>query len=415
MIFVWQITSPFSMKLSFSGQQKLFSIFKSQTPSQPEQATTCAPAIEPLTPVADRVVNAEAMVLSYVAENSKHFSEVPKLISLAKALAADKPALDQLSMDRTSASYKMTHGLSKTFQDKLINDLKTSKFSLNIDEATSSNNQKVLAVMVSYFCSDANDVVIKHLDSISVIKVDADTLFKALDSLFQKHEIPWENLVSVLMDSCAVMRGSKNGLEQKIKSQRAPHLLDIDGDSCHHAHNAAKRFCEPFKGHIEGLVSDLHSDFKWSVDHKEALMLICSILSDLKYTVPQRYIPHRWLSIYDVSLDTIRLLDAYTVFFYFFLSDEDKGIFQDVLEGIYTKHSVDASAKEGIRKIMKPILRKNLTREGKERKNRITVKLFDQRIKTLLILQVRMLSLTLYCMDNISPHNPCLPKCHLLH
>jgi hypothetical protein len=30
--------------------------------------------------------------------------------------------------------------------------------------------------------------------------------------LFEKHEIPWDNLVSMLMDSCAVMRGSKNGL-----------------------------------------------------------------------------------------------------------------------------------------------------------------------------------------------------------
>lgn len=32
------------------------------------------------------------------------------------------------------------------------------------------------------------------------------------------------------MDSCNVMRGSKTGLETRIRREKAPHLLDIDGD-----------------------------------------------------------------------------------------------------------------------------------------------------------------------------------------
>lgn len=34
---------------------------------------------------------------------------------------------------------------------------------------------------------------------------------------FNSNGIPWVNVVSLLMDSCAVMRGSKNGLEKKIR------------------------------------------------------------------------------------------------------------------------------------------------------------------------------------------------------
>ena len=48
------------------------------------------------------------------------------------------------------------------------------------------------------------------------------------------------------MDSCGVMRGVKNGFETKLRDQVAPNLLDVDGDACHHIHNAAKKFTKYF-------------------------------------------------------------------------------------------------------------------------------------------------------------------------
>lgn len=263
---------------------------------------------ETFTPLVDRVANAEAMVLSFMSEHSLSSAKVPHLIALAKGLAHDKKALDSLAMDRTTASYKLTHGLAKTFKDEIVTKLQNNYFSMNIDEATSSNNLKVLPVLVSFFCPDKQKVVIHHLESLSIIKVNSESLFQALSSLFDNLKIPWSNLMSILMDSCNVMRGSKKGLEQLIRKRKAPHLIDIDGDSCFHAHNAAKAFCQPFKGHVESLLTDLHSDFMWSPDYRELLQTICSVLG-IKFTNPQRYVPHRWLSVYDVTVDTIRLFE----------------------------------------------------------------------------------------------------------
>ena len=48
--------------------------------------------------------------------------------------------------------------------------------------------------------------------------------------------------MSIMIDSCNVMKGSKAGLETKIRGAVAPHLLDIDGDAAHHVHNSAKQF-----------------------------------------------------------------------------------------------------------------------------------------------------------------------------
>lgn len=41
------------------------------------------------------------------------------------------------------------------------------------------------------------------------------------------------------MESCNMMCESKNGLKTRIRQNLAPHLLDIDGDSCRHIHNIA--------------------------------------------------------------------------------------------------------------------------------------------------------------------------------
>lgn len=70
------------------------------------------------------------------------------------------------------------------------------------------------------------------------------------------------NMMSIFMDSCNVMRGSKTGLETRIRREKAPYLLDIDGDVCHHVHKAAKAFGKPFKNFIEQLYIDLFNDFK---------------------------------------------------------------------------------------------------------------------------------------------------------
>ncbi|XP_072042205.1 uncharacterized protein, partial [Amphiura filiformis] len=303
-----------------------------------------------------------------------------------------------LSIDRTSASYKTKYGLGQSFTEELIDDLKLYPFSLNMDEATSETNHRVVTVLVSYFCPQQEEVVVKHLASFAVIKVNSQTLYNEVVALFDKFEIPWTNLVSILMDSCNVMRGSKSGLETRIRKEKAPHLLDIDGDSCHHAHNAAKilisricavshPFCDPFDQYLEQLVADIFTDFKWSADLRENLAFICQALG-IKYSRPEKYVSHRWLSIYDVSCDTIRMLDAFLLFYFPFLSKTDQALYVDVVNKIYNDYDVSETSKSGIKKLQQEMSKKNMTTDGKNRKKRIYEKLFFTGEKTKLMLKI---------------------------
>lgn len=208
--------------------------------------------------------------------------------------------------------------------------------------------------------------MVQHLGAFSLTQVTAQAIFDGLCKLFTELRLPWENLVTVLMDSCAVMRGSKKGLEILIRTRKAPQLLDIDGDSIHHVYNAAKAFCKPFGNIVESLMQDIHTDFKWSSDLKSRLGEICVILG-LKPTAPERYVPHRWLSVLDVAFDTLRLFDAYTLFYYSFLPADDMSVYLDVMKEVLERCSVSAEGKQNIIEMQRSLRQKfsSFTKEGR--------------------------------------------------
>ena len=72
--------------------------------------------------------------------------------------------------------------------------------------------------------------------------------------------------MAVLIDSCSVTRGSENGFEIKLHESVALALIDMDVDSCHHIHNACKKFTKIFDQYLEHHYQDIYNDFKWSED-----------------------------------------------------------------------------------------------------------------------------------------------------
>lgn len=55
------------------------------------------------------------------------------------------------------------------------------------------------------------------------------------------------------------MRGKHAGFETLMQNL-ITHLLDIDEDVCHHAHNAAGKFCHALGGIIESLCNYMRKE-----------------------------------------------------------------------------------------------------------------------------------------------------------
>ena len=218
--------------------------------------------------VADNALNQETLVLSYCTEKNLLFARAGAIIDIAKKLSKDCKALRWTQLSRTIPSYKIKFGLGRCIEEKVISNLQETYFSLNIDEATNDTLQKILTALVSFFCEEKKEVVVRHLVSLNMSSVTTDDIYNALVSLFDEKKIPWEHCLTSLMDSCNVMQGSKNCLQKKLHETVCPNLLDIDGDSCHHIHNGCKVFTEVFGKHFEYLFQSIYSDFKWSEDHR---------------------------------------------------------------------------------------------------------------------------------------------------
>ena len=132
----------------------------------------------------------EGVVLSFIAAYSLPFSSARNIVELAEEMMSNPEAAKKLQVARQIASYKMWHGLTKGLEKQLINKLREGFFSFNIDEATSSNLHKVLTLLVSYFCTTKNEVVVEHLVSLSLPTVKLETVFKAVVDLVNGKELP---------------------------------------------------------------------------------------------------------------------------------------------------------------------------------------------------------------------------------
>ena len=133
--------------------------YQQQNPVLPEQSNV---------PLCDRVTHMEGMVLSFVAEHNLPFAMANNVVELA-------------------------------------------------NEATSLTHHKVLTLLVSYFCHLKKQIVVEHLTSLNLPIVNSLKFYDAVETFFRSNELPWNHLLSTLIDSSGVMRGVKNGFETKLR------------------------------------------------------------------------------------------------------------------------------------------------------------------------------------------------------
>ncbi|CAL8269959.1 unnamed protein product [Arctogadus glacialis] len=139
---------------------------------------------------------------------------------------------------------------------------------------------------------------------------------------------------------------------------------------------------EPFENYLEQLFIDLHTDHKWSSDQLMYLREVAEYM-DIPATNPQSFIPHRWLSAYDVGMHTKRMLPVYKVLYFGFMGKEDKALYKDPLQQLYTDYHVSEKAQRRIAFLHQDLSKKGMTESGKMRKSRVEYVMVFQGSQTL--------------------------------
>ena len=264
-----------------------------------------------------------SITAAFVCEHTLPFSMAEHLVAYAKRMAEEKNALQKLRMSRTSATYVITHGVAKSFKDDLKEKLKGKFFSLNVEEATNNSMDKIINILIQYFDEDTQRTAFEHLGSRKQNLATAKNIFEDLSDVLREYEFDWKQVVSCLMDNCATMRGSRGGVETLIR-EKNPNLLDISGCTVHMVSNAAKELMKPFSDYLENICSDLYYDIDQSPKAKELFSEIQTLLNLTHSKTFVRPISSRFLQMADVSTRVLELMDACVVYYYSFLTEEEK-------------------------------------------------------------------------------------------
>ncbi|KAK7093163.1 hypothetical protein V1264_008806 [Littorina saxatilis] len=306
-------------------------------------------------------------------------------------------------MCRKTATYTLTHGVSEALKAELFDTLKDKHFSLNIDEATNHADNKVVNVVVRYFCEKSGEVKTQLLGSFVENYATAQNIFAGVGEVLDRSEpeddaskskpkekdtsktLPWENVVSCLMDNCNVMRGKKGGVETLIRKENK-HLLDVHGDTVHIVSNAAKDFCKKFDSYLETLAGDLFYDFKLSPKAKELFKETCALLNVDGATSLLRPVESRFLQMLAVSERILSLLDPLLVFYYGFLSSSEQKAYKEIFDEVLTRKGTSAANSARLTEIHREA--KGCHSSKSDRKDRILLSIFHNRRKTRLLLDV---------------------------
>ena len=148
----------------------------------------------------------------------------------------------------------MTHGLALVWKNELIDRMKVVPFSLNMDELTSTNTKHVFSTLVCNYNRTKKRIAVEHLGSVDVPSCTSKNYYNETKKLFLHHSLSWKKLIALLADSFNTMRGKISSVETLIRTRDASHLLNFDGESCHHMHNVLKKLTTFFDYYLENLL-----------------------------------------------------------------------------------------------------------------------------------------------------------------
>lgn len=149
----------------------------------------------------------------------------------------------------------------------------------------------------------------------------------SIESVLVEYKIDWNQIISVLMDNCSTMRGVRGGVEALIREKNL-NLMDISGDTVHMVNNVAKALLSHVDSSVQDFCSDIYYDIEESPKVREIFHEIQSLLNNGTVKQLIRPISSRFLQMLDVCDRVVDLSDSLTVYYYSFLTEEEKASYR---------------------------------------------------------------------------------------
>ena len=117
---------------------------------------------------------------------------------------------------------------------------------------------------------------------------------------------------------------------------------------------------------------------------------MCEIIG-VKYTILERFLNQRFVSAHKLAVDTQRLIDVFTLFYFSFIKDKKeferyKVVYQEIIK----RKEVSEKSLQELQKQKDKLSKKKMTKDGAARKERIIHKIFYERKTARILLSVHV-------------------------
>ena len=258
------------------------------------------------------VREAEIRMAGFLSEHNLSFNLMDHFSDLLSKLCPDSKIATQFKSKRTKTKCIVKNALAPYFHQELVQKLRGSHFSLIIDETTDVSSHKELAVVTRQY-DGSKTVKCSLYDLLEVTHCDAENLFKALVSAFERDSIPFENnIIGFAADTTNVMFGDHNSVASRLKD-KIPNIF-LMRCICHSAHLCASYACEKLPRTAEELLRDVYNYFCHSAK-RQAEYALFQYFAEVEPHKMLRPCQTRWLSLHSCVSRFIEQWDTLVEYF----------------------------------------------------------------------------------------------------
>lgn len=252
----------------------------------------------------DSAKESEIRLAAFISEHDLPIRAVEHMPQLIQSMCPDSEIAKHIKCGRTKLTAIINNVTGKFSSMSLIEHMKTSKFSIIVDESTDKGCVKHLCMVARMLVDD--QIKDCFLGLIPLKDSSALSLYNSIVNFFTDNEIPYkENMVGFGSDGANVMLGAQNSLSSHLKND--VNGLFIMKCICHSFALCASNACLKLPRAVEDLARDVYSYFNCSPKRMGTLE---------EFQAFVRVKPHkmlhpsqtRWLSLHMV---VARLLEQY--------------------------------------------------------------------------------------------------------
>ena len=164
----------------------------------------------------DAVGKLEITVASFIVEHNLPINLTEDFLALLSSLFPNDKTVQKATLGKQKTTNIIRQVLGFNVIKETIEDLRSRKFSLIVDETTDRTCKNQLAILVTYFNPDKFRMENDLIDIVQLDDGKAETIYQTILKCFNDKNIPMTNIIGFCDDTCNVMFGKYHSVSQLL-------------------------------------------------------------------------------------------------------------------------------------------------------------------------------------------------------